>query len=60
MFKKLAFGPSPHVRTRPPVHPAPSAHRPTTAPITPFLASFHLRNSQKKPAQKSVDFAKDQ
>jgi predicted alpha/beta-fold hydrolase len=43
MFKKLAFCPSPHARTRPQIHPAPFAQRPTT-PIT--LSSRKARLNQ--------------
>ena len=53
MFKKLAFCPSPHVRTRPRVHRAPLAHR-QAAHDHPFSA-ISVCDRQMEPA-KSADY----
>src|SRR6202790_3411432 len=58
MLKTLAFCPSPHARTRPPVHRAPFAYRPRTPRSSPFLARFPSAESRTKTRTKSVDFAK--
>jgi hypothetical protein len=60
MFKKLAFGPLPHVRTRPPSSPGAIRASPDDRPITPFFASFRLPSQPDEGSTKSVDFAKDQ
>ena len=54
VHKTLAFCPSPHARTRPPVHRAPFAPAQRRL-IRPFICSrVHLRKRRMKPAQRRL------
>jgi uncharacterized protein len=58
MFKKLAFCPSPHARTRPPVHRAPFAQARRRL-IHPFISSqVSFAKATDEAGAKAVDFAK--
>src|ERR1035437_912250 len=58
MFKKLAFCPSPHARTRPPVHRAPFASRQTTPDPPLFPCRGFVCRKPDEAGTKAVDFAK--
>src|SRR5213083_2940381 len=57
MLKTLAFCPSPHARTRPPIHRAPFAEA-QLRPDHPFLCEVFVCGQPDETSTKSVDFAK--
>src|SRR3979409_2347725 len=57
MLKTLAFCPSPHARTRPPVHQAPFAHRPTTSDQPLNTCEVLSAIAPDEASTKWVDFA---